>query len=620
MTELTRPTGRADRRVAKGLATEYLLRLCIAVSLLLVGESVANGGPPPHAGPPSSGRGRRGPQSSMPDSATTPPLRAGRDKAKSGDGEDHESHHEEDDSGGGELFLPGTTVPRLLTGQRLSQQDRSELETRADYNVMGGRARIVDGLRRLADAGEGDPQAVEASLAEVHQGVREVSKGLALRRALSAPETASERGLEWVREDLGLRPSPAPPQPESGIGLFHAAVMAILIAFAGAMLWMYFFKMRRAAALLSTLEAAAPPPGRRPVEQPPRSSSWRGDLRVAAVFKETEGVKTFRLCEPEGKRIPFDFLPGQFLTLRVTPKNKTVQRSYTIASSPSQRDYVEITVKRDERGVVSRFLHDHVAEGDALTLAAAPSGRFTFTGQEADAILLIAGGVGITPMMSIVRYLADWAWRGSVHLVACCRREHDLIFAGELAGIAQRHPNFRLTTVVSDPGPDWDGPRGRLTREMLLEHVPDVAKRRVHLCGPPPMMDAVSAILLEAGVPKAEIHTEKFGPVRRRAREAGESEGASKKTGVKHLPMVSFRASGKKAALAPDSTILDAAESVGIDIDNSCRVGTCGTCMVRLLEGKVTMAVEDGLHPDDKADGFVLACQACAQADVVVDV
>ena len=531
---------------------------------------------------------------------------------------EHESHHGAEASDGDEAFLPGTTLPRLLSGQHLSQEDRRELEARSEANLVGGRARIVDGLRRLADAGD-DPQALEVSLAEVYQGTREVSKGLALRRAVSEPSTASERALQWVRQDLNLRPPATASSPSDGIGLFHAAVMAVLVAFVGAMLWMYFFKMRRAASLLQTLDTVASGPGRRAVAQPTREATWRGELKVAAVFEEADAVKTFRLCDPEGRNIPFDFLPGQFLTLKVTPENKSVQRSYTIASSPTQRDYVEITVKRDAHGLVSRFLHDHVAEGDAVTIAAAPAGRFTFTGRESDAIVLIAGGVGITPMMSVIRYLTDRAWRGTVHLVACSRREHDVIFARELESLAARHANLRITTVLSEPGDDWDGPQGFLTAQMLRELVPNVARQRVHLCGPPAMMDAVGAMLVEIGVPKGEIHTEKFGPARARPRGPGKPATAPEPARARQLPTVSFRASGKKAPLAADTTILDAAESVGVEIDNSCRVGTCGTCVVRLLEGEVTMAVEDGLHPDDKADGLVLACQACAKADVVVD-
>lgn len=535
-----------------------------------------------------------------------------------GEGGEHESHHGGEASGGDEVFLPGTTLPRLLSGHQLSQEDHRELEARAEENLIEGRARIVDGLRRLADAGD-DSQVLEASLAEVYEGAREVSKGLALRRAMSSPETAEGRALQWIRQDLNLRPSTAASPPAGGLGLFHAGLMVVLIAFSGAMLWMYFFKMRRAAALLQTLDSAASAPGRRAVVQPSRESTWRGELKVAAVFEEADAVKTFRLCEPEGRNIPFDFLPGQFLTLKVTPENKAVQRSYTIASSPTQRDYVELTVKRDAQGQVSRFLHDHVAEGDTLTIAAAPAGRFTFTGRESDSIVLIAGGVGITPMMSVIRYLTDRAWRGDVHLVACSRREREVIFARELELLAARHANLRITTVLSDPGDGWDGLRGRLTAQLLRELLPDVAEQRVHLCGPPAMMDAVGAMLVEIGVPKGEIHTEKFGPARARPREPGKPAKAPKPAGAKHLPTVSFRASGKKATLAPDTTILDAAESVGVEIDNSCRVGTCGTCVVRLLEGEVTMAVEDGLHPDDKADGLVLACQACAKANVVVD-
>ena len=123
-------------------------------------------------------------------------------------------------------------------------------------------------------------------------------------------------------------------------------------------------------------------------------------LRIARIFIETPAIKTFRLMAPTGDPIPFDFLPGQFLTLTLDQDGKTIKRSYTMASSPTQRDYVELTIKREEPGVVSRYLHDRACEGDVLQVAA-PQGTFIFTGIEAESIVLIGGGVGLTPLMSV---------------------------------------------------------------------------------------------------------------------------------------------------------------------------------------------------------------------------
>jgi ferredoxin-NADP reductase len=116
-------------------------------------------------------------------------------------------------------------------------------------------------------------------------------------------------------------------------------------------------------------------------------------------------VKTFRFTPPTGGAIPFEYLPGQFVTLHVAPGGIPTKRSYTIASSPTWRDRIEITVKREGQGLVSRWLHDELKIGDEVEIEA-PNGTFTFSGKEAHRVVLIGGGVGITPLMSVVRYLA----------------------------------------------------------------------------------------------------------------------------------------------------------------------------------------------------------------------
>ncbi len=130
---------------------------------------------------------------------------------------------------------------------------------------------------------------------------------------------------------------------------------------------------------------------------------WSGALELAEIIEVAHNVKTFRLVNPAGGEIPFEFLPGQFLTLAIEPSGVPTKRSYTIASSPTCRDWVEITVKREERGLVSRWLHDAARPGDFL-MALAPNGTFTFTGEEEESIVLIGGGVGLTPLMSVTRY------------------------------------------------------------------------------------------------------------------------------------------------------------------------------------------------------------------------
>jgi ferredoxin-NADP reductase len=550
---------------------------------------------------------------------------------------------------------PSELYPSLMSLPELSPEKRDEVQRQAHERIKAGTALMSQGLERLSNAAGDDYVAMQKATEQMRDGLALFESGLAARRALAEGKAPQDIALQWFRGEMNLLP---PPSSEAtgvvfGLSWFHFFFMVILIAFAAAMIWMYFHKMRRAAALLQSLTGGGPAPqgsevaastppahpflsGGKPA--PPaiplasagptvaaKLTKWTGNLRVSRLFQETPDVKTFRLMNPLGGVLPFSYLPGQFLTVTVLMNGKPVKRSYTIASSPTQHDYVEITVKHEEGGEVSGHLHTQIREGDLLE-ASGPSGSFIFTGRECKCILLIGGGVGITPLMSVLRYLTDRSWPGDIFLVYSCHTPRDIIFREELDYLLRRHPNLRVNIIVSHPeGADWKGPTGRITKELIAQSVPDLASRYVHLCGSVPLMEAVKRILAELGVPPERVKTEAFGralgkpePTRPPAAlpaGAGAEERASKVA----LPAVTFSLSDKSALLPPDKPILDVADEIGVEIDNSCRVGTCGTCRVKLLSGQVTMAVEDGLEPGDKEKNIILACQAKSTGNVAVE-
>ena len=345
-----------------------------------------------------------------------------------------------------------------------------------------------------------------------------------------------------------------------------------------------------------------------------KSRFWKGQLNVVGMFRETGSVRTFRLAPSDGGAIPFTFKAGQFLNLSLPIDGKKVGRSYTIASPPTRDAYIELTVKREEQGQVSRFLHEKLMTGQAVTVSA-PSGRFTFDRSSADSILLIAGGVGITPVMSILRDLTDRCWPGRIDLVFSVRSSADVIFADELRFLVARHPELRVhITITRDAPGDWSGPRGRVTGELLRMLIPDVAARPAFVCGPDAMATAAKNELLALGVPAERITIESFTP----SAAAPPGDLAPMDVGAS-AASVTFARSDRTASLSGGRTILDVAESAGVPIDYECRSGICGTCRCRLLSGQVTMAVRDALSDDDEADGYILACQARAAEDVTVD-
>lgn len=334
------------------------------------------------------------------------------------------------------------------------------------------------------------------------------------------------------------------------------------------------------------------------------SDFWSGELVIESVREEAPGVKTFRLRHPSETTIPFRFLAGQFVTVTMGHGLEAVQRCYTISSSPSQTEHCEITVKRE--GAASGLLHDRFAPGSRL-MVSGPMGRFTFDSEGADEVVMIAGGVGITPLMSKIRFLAASEWRGRIDLIYSAKTGRDIIFKQELAEIQRRFPALNVHVTITSEDGDWRGRRGRLSAEWVSAVVPDIAARRVHLCGPSAMAASVQQILHRLGVPASHIEVEAFGARIERKKEDGTEYG------------IRFARSGRAAIVLGDVTILEAALSAGISLDHGCRAGVCGRCKVRLIGGEVAIDCDFVLTAEQRAAGLILACQAHALSPVVVD-
>ena len=614
--------------------------------------------------------------------------------------DEHASHHGGGSSGGmgGEMGGMGGEMegehggrssqffPSLMNLPELSADQRAQLDQTAQQRMGDGTKLMSRGVDLLSNPE--DAASMREGTALIREGLDQFQSGLAAREALQQGTPPQEVAFKWFRQHLNLSIPGEEAEPHSLLGLspFHLFSMVFLIVIATAAIWIYFLRMRRARALMLSLTPGGNPPaggiaqphppsvvggygsstsqptghattaplqstsadatsatdqGIPSVQPSPRTAKpakWSGKLKVLRVFDETASVRTFRMGDPGGGTLPFDYLPGQFLDLTVAIDGRPVKRSYTIASSPVERDYVEITVKREAQGVVSGYLHDKVKDGDELQIAA-PSGRFTFTGIEANSIVLIGGGVGITPLMSVIRYLTARGWPNEIVLLYCFGEPRDFIFREELEYLQRRNPNLRVIAAATRRAQEpWIGLEGRFTKEIIAYSLPKIASYRIHLCGPPPMMEGIRGTLLELGVPKEQIKTEAFGTDQRNpvlaARQATgiaaidapstapqRANGAVARavTAAIKVPTVSFTLSRKSARLPPRKTILEASEDIGVNLDYSCRSGTCGVCKVKLLSGSVTMEVVEGLEAEDKQQGFILACQAKATADVAVE-
>jgi ferredoxin-NADP reductase len=340
---------------------------------------------------------------------------------------------------------------------------------------------------------------------------------------------------------------------------------------------------------------------------------WQGgklSLNCVQVIDETHDVKTFRFLASPPKL--FSHRPGQFLTLEVPLDGRPVRRSYTISASPSRPHLICITVKRFAGGVISKWLHENLRVGSALS-ADGPFGKFTCIGDDGPYVF-ISGGSGITPMMAMSRWLCDTAVDSDIDFVHFARSPDDFIFADELRFMSNHLPKFRVHFVSSQAGKDTGrkGPVGRISRELLVALVPDLAKRSMYLCGPLGFMDAARLILEQAGCDMSRLHLEVFGGIPRRNTKAAEAQ-ADKPA------KVVFSASNIEVDCTGSDYVLDLAVDRGLEQAFSCRAGQCGSCKVMLLDGAVEHDCTDALSPDDAREGFILSCQARPLGTVVVD-
>ncbi len=335
-----------------------------------------------------------------------------------------------------------------------------------------------------------------------------------------------------------------------------------------------------------------------------------GETRVLCkqVIQETPDVKTF-LFQTDSPQY-FDFKPGQFLTLKLIINGETVYRSYTISSSPSRPYHLAITVKKIPGGLVSNWFFDHLSVGDEV-LATGCSGEFNLVDIPARKYLFLSAGSGITPMMSMSRWLLDTENDGDIQFIHSARSESDIIFRRELEQLNEHYSNFS-TDFILETESVYSKHHGRLSLSMLEQLVPDLDERTVYVCGPAPYMDSVKNMMEEIGFDMSRFHQESFGapaPVI-------ELELADKKSTAFRVRVAS---SDKVMEIDPSETILDSLEKHGLPAVSACRAGVCGACKVLALDGTVVSTSQMTLTPDEIEKGYFLSCCSKADSDVTLE-
>jgi ferredoxin-NADP reductase len=358
-----------------------------------------------------------------------------------------------------------------------------------------------------------------------------------------------------------------------------------------------------AAAVVATARKPTPPPG------PATGFIQTG---VIDVIEETDDVRTFRLARPPG----FEFLPGQFLAIRVRVDAREHVRCYSISSAPSASGFLEISVKR--QGLVSSMLHATLRPGSTAAIRR-PAGAFVYPAGDDRPLLLIAGGIGITPLRSMLRHAIDAEPSRPVALLYSSATPQSFAFLDEFNALARRHRQVRMSLAATRGGGGPAFYAGRIDESLIRTVMPEFHHSVAMLCGPDPMIRDLRRMLSSMGLPPASIRSELFEPAvaATSGHQPAEATAPARAAGLA-AHRVRCRRSGKDVTADPRASLLEALEAGGVPIDSLCRSGVCGTCRTRVLTGEVD-CVSTVLDANDRSAGFVLACVTRARGDCEVD-
>lgn len=356
--------------------------------------------------------------------------------------------------------------------------------------------------------------------------------------------------------------------------------------------------------------------------------SFRVDRKV--VEDAALSICSFYLAPADGQPLP-PFLPGQFLTFRLevpgaSGKCEQIVRCYSLSDAPHP-DYYRITVKRVPSpagsnappGRSSHYLHDQIAVGSLLQ-ARAPSGHFHIDRSDSP-VVLIAGGIGITPMLSMLNWCLSHQPGREIWLFYGVRDSREMVMNSHLENLAKVHTNFHLWVCLSKSLPeDTNGSNhrhaGRIDISLLRAQL-SLKPYHFYLCGPARMLESLVPALEDWGVPDERIHFEAFGPssVKHHRGEAAspdaQDEGASADI------RVNFALSGKQLPWQPSAnSLLEFAEAHGVPVNSGCRAGSCGSCQTKLQSGEVSYLQAPDCDPEP---GTCLPCVCTPKTSITLE-
>ncbi|MGE4798987.1 NADH oxidoreductase [Yersinia hibernica] len=320
-------------------------------------------------------------------------------------------------------------------------------------------------------------------------------------------------------------------------------------------------------------------------------------MQVHAVVQETPDVWSLCLINHDF----YPYLPGQYALVSIRNSDETL-RAYTLSSTPGLSPFIQLTVRCLADGQGSPWLTQQVNVGDYLWLSEA-QGEFTCSHFDDDHYLMLAAGCGVTPVMSMCRYLLAQRPHADIRVIYNVRSPADVIFADEWHMLLQRYPQQLQLTLMAESGATDGFIAGRLNDQVMQQVAPDIAHRRVMSCGPAPYMAWAEQYCRQHGVAADHFQKEQFRS------SADTIDTSNELTMTISHPL-------QKVKVPVGTSLLFALEQHKVPVMAACRAGVCGSCKTRILHGEYTTTSTMTLTPEELAQGYVLACSCQLQGDV----
>ena len=347
-------------------------------------------------------------------------------------------------------------------------------------------------------------------------------------------------------------------------------------------------------------------------------------LQVTDIQELSKDTKLFRFVSARHNKPLAPFRAGQYIGLTVEINGIRTSRPFSLVSSPNQLAYYELGVKRKEGGFVSNYLLDKIKVGDILE-ATEPLGELyynrVFHGKD---LVFIAGGSGITPFISLLRDISQRNLDLKVWLLYGCVSEEDMLFKDELEDLVNRRSNIRVQYILSEPGPNWVGACGFITKDKILDQIKSIESKFFYIVGNRAMYSFIKEQMKELEVPPHKVIYESYGVPDDVTEIIGWPKDITTSNSIKIT--IEFIQQGRKIkeifdapCVEPILNSIEREKDLGIIINNGCRSGACALCRTKLKSGKIFVLPEVTIREIDQKYGYIHPCVSYPLTDIHID-